>query len=180
MQVQYIYVSIILLSLGLLCRQIFSSVSDNVELLCSVGLARCCSICQFFRFSNFISFSQINGLCWIYQNLYDVQFQTLLHPSSCRSFQILQLVVKKCSSFTFQCSYKFESESFLDIPSLINHHYLQSIPLTQTSGAILHTPITMVEEFLHSNIHLRVKLGSGNFGDVYQGEILHNKQEVNA
>ena len=135
---------------------------------------------SFSDFSNIISFSQINGLCWIYQNLYDVQFQTLLHPSSCRSFQILQLVVKKCSSFTFQCSYKFESESFLDIPSLINHHYLQSIPLTQTSGAILHTPITMVEEFLHSNIHLRVKLGSGNFGDVYQGEILHNKQEVNS
>lgn len=68
--------------------------------------------------------------------------------------------------------YKFESTAFKDVPSMINYSYNQSLIIQSSSGAMLKTPIKNAEEFRHSDICLKAKLGSGNFGDVYQGDFI--------
>ena len=74
--------------------------------------------------------------------------------------------------------YKFETNTFEDIPSLINYHHENSIVIQSVTGAMLINPIVCHKEFLHSDINLKSRLGSGHFGDVFQGELLTSNLQV--
>lgn len=66
--------------------------------------------------------------------------------------------------------YRFEGPCFTNIPDLIEYYQNNEIPITQKSGAILRNPVARERwELSHDDIQLNVKIGRGNFGDVYKG-----------
>ncbi|XP_048251594.1 tyrosine-protein kinase Fer-like [Haliotis rufescens] len=67
-------------------------------------------------------------------------------------------------------AWKFEGMSHPTIPELIFQQHCSGEPVTTKSQAILQTPILREEwELMNDDISLEMKIGNGNFGEVYKG-----------
>ncbi|KAL5020316.1 hypothetical protein ScPMuIL_003208 [Solemya velum] len=66
--------------------------------------------------------------------------------------------------------WRFEGNSYKTIPELIQHQHECGTQVTSKSQAILHKPICREDwELRNDDICLEMKIGNGNFGEVYKG-----------
>ena len=80
--------------------------------------------------------------------------------------------------------YKLEGEMFPTIPQLIDHHHQNRSIIQSSTGVILMNPVRAAFKpgdqysFPHSDVRLDRSLGSGHFGEVYQGYLVSKKIPV--
>uniref|UniRef100_A0A2C9KI86 non-specific protein-tyrosine kinase n=1 Tax=Biomphalaria glabrata TaxID=6526 RepID=A0A2C9KI86_BIOGL len=63
----------------------------------------------------------------------------------------------------------FEGHAYPTIRELVLRQHESQTPVTTKSGAILKKPILREWELLNDDIELKMKIGTGNFGEVYKG-----------
>ncbi|KAH9502181.1 hypothetical protein Btru_070318 [Bulinus truncatus] len=63
----------------------------------------------------------------------------------------------------------FEGQAYPTIQELVRRQHESHTPVTTKSGAILKKPILREWELLNDDIELKMKIGTGNFGEVYKG-----------
>ncbi|KAK3790566.1 hypothetical protein RRG08_010613 [Elysia crispata] len=63
----------------------------------------------------------------------------------------------------------FEGQAYPTIQELVKRQFDSRMPVTTKSGAILKRPILREWELLNDDIELKMKIGTGNFGEVYKG-----------
>ncbi|XP_076439221.1 tyrosine-protein kinase Fer-like isoform X2 [Babylonia areolata] len=75
--------------------------------------------------------------------------------------------------------WRFERESYPTIPELIRQQHASGQPVTKMSKVILKRAVPREDwELLNDHIHLEMKIGSGNFGEVYKGLYMPNNMVV--
>nr|KAG5707300.1 hypothetical protein BaRGS_000074 [Batillaria attramentaria] len=71
---------------------------------------------------------------------------------------------------TEETGWRFEGSSSPTVQELIRQQHASGLPVTNKSQAILKKPILREDwELLNDHIHLEMKIGNGNFGEVYKG-----------
>ncbi|XP_062566100.1 tyrosine-protein kinase Fer-like [Saccostrea cucullata] len=66
--------------------------------------------------------------------------------------------------------WRFEGRSFPTISELVNYQHMSGEPVTTKSQTILKTPIIREQwQLRNDDIALEMKIGNGNFGEVYKG-----------
>ncbi|XP_076438869.1 LOW QUALITY PROTEIN: tyrosine-protein kinase Fer-like [Babylonia areolata] len=71
---------------------------------------------------------------------------------------------------TEDLGWRFEKDSYPTIQELIRQQHASGQPVTKKSQAILKRAVPREDwELLNDHIHLEMKIGNGNFGEVYKG-----------
>lgn len=69
-----------------------------------------------------------------------------------------------------ETGWRFEGNSYETVQELIRQQHASGLPVTNRSQAILKKPIYREDwRLLNDHIHLEMKIGNGNFGEVYKG-----------
>ncbi|GFN98062.1 tyrosine-protein kinase [Plakobranchus ocellatus] len=71
--------------------------------------------------------------------------------------------------FSMERGWHFEGAAYPTIQELVRRQFDSGLPVTMKSGAILKRPILREWELLNDDIELKMKIGTGNFGEVYKG-----------
>ncbi|CAL1543387.1 unnamed protein product [Lymnaea stagnalis] len=71
--------------------------------------------------------------------------------------------------FTPDKGWHFEGHPYPTIQELVRKQFESRMPVTSKSGAVLKKPILREWELLNDDIELKMKIGTGNFGEVYKG-----------
>ncbi|XP_071444486.1 tyrosine-protein kinase Fer isoform X2 [Hetaerina americana] len=75
--------------------------------------------------------------------------------------------------------FRFEGPTFPDVKELINYQFQSGLAVTARSGAILRRAIPRERwELNNDDVILDVKIGRGNFGDVYKAHLKPNNIDV--
>ncbi|PVD36421.1 hypothetical protein C0Q70_03404 [Pomacea canaliculata] len=78
-----------------------------------------------------------------------------------------------------ETGWRFEGASYPTIQELIQKQHASGQPVTNKSQAILQKAIVREDwELLNDHIHLEMKIGNGNFGEVYKGKYVPKNMVV--